>query len=703
MFINSVVKSSAENIYRILWISAEKNLIITIQLNIKTSTPSVYEYSDWVSQLDANELQIIVDPYLQLRTTINPTEKQKHKRDEAWNIIADLVSKEPDIYFKKEKRLLIKKAVQCSNKSERTIYNYLAAYWQRGKCKNALLPSYDKSGAPGVERKSGTKKRGRPSKYQSSTSFNITELDKKNILSTLRKYYLTGDKESLAYVYNKLKCQYYAKTNEDTGEEELVEPYPTIAQFLYWKDKLLDATKIAKRREGEIFYQKEMRPILSTTASQVSGPGAVYEIDATIADVYLISQTRRKEIVGRPTIYFVTDVFSRMITGFYVGFENASWQTACLALTTALVDKVELCKNIGINISYEQWPSVGLPQAILGDGAEMKSFASNVLSDSFAIEIKNTPPYRADWKPVVESKFKVIQQKFKPYVESYVHKNFNPRLDKDYRLDACLDINFFTKIILTLVLEYNNKHSIDSYDMSADMIADGVKPVPIEMWNWGVQNRSGVLRQEDPELVRLKLLPTAPGSITRYGVYFQHCYYKADDAKKNSWFEKGILQGKKCSVAYDTRDLSCVYFKSTLGEFIKAHLTDKSRGYNGLSLREIQQLYFFKQDQKAEHKPIEATSNLNTDNLFENLVKEAKSLLPDVSNLSKASRVANIADNKKTELRGIRKEENIHNQPALQIVESKDNSVNKSDDEFQVPSRTAKLRNKKKEENKPDD
>ena len=678
MLINSVVKSSAENIYRILWISDEKNLVVTIQLNVNTSIPDIYEYSDWQNQLSTNELQLIVDPHLQLRTTTNPTEKQKNKRDEAWDIIAKLVLKEPDIYFKKERGLLIKEAVEASNKSERTIYNYLAAYWQRGKCKNALLPSYHKSGAPGVERKSGAKKRGRPNKYQISTSFNITESDKKNILSTLRKYYLTGDKESLAYAYIKLQSEYYSKTNEDTGEEELVEPYPTIEQFQYWKNKLLDTTLISKRREGELFYKKNLRPIYSTTASQVSGPGAVYEIDATIGDVYLISKNRRNEIVGRPTIYFVTDVFSRMITGFYVGFENASWQTACLALSTALIDKVELCKSFGIDISYEQWPSVGLPQAILGDGAEMKSYASNVLSDSFSIEIRNTPPYRADWKPVVESKFKVIQQKFRPYVESYVHKDFNARLDKDYRLDACLDIDAFTKIVLILILQYNNKHYIKNYDMSVGMIVDDVKPVPIDMWNWGVQHRSGLLRQEDPDLLKLKLLPSALGIVSRKGISFKNCFYTADDAIKNSWLEGASLRGEKISVAYDTRDMSCVYFKDTSGGFIKAHLTDRSRSYNGLSLREIQQLEYFKNKQEAGHKPIEACSEINSDKRIEEVVSESKRLLPDLSNQSKASRVANIAENKQAELRDNRKEENIHNQPVSQTVELNSSSASQS-------------------------
>ena len=239
--------------------------------------------------------------------------------------------------------------------------------------------------------------------------------------------------------------------------------------------------------------------------------------------------------------------------------------------------------------------------------------------------------------------------------------------------------------------------------MSVDMIADEVNPVPIEMWNWGIQHRSGLLRQEDPELLRLKLLPSSLGTVSRQGVVFKNCYYAADDALKKTWIEKAVLKGKQISVAYDTRDMSCVYFKNNSGGFLKAQLTDKSRAYKGLSLREIQQIEFFKNDQKAGHKPIEASSNINTDQIIEDIIKESDSLFPDVSNQSKASRLANIAENKQAELRDIRKEENIHNQPELHIVGSEEGSTNKPEDEFQVPSRIAGLRNKKKGETKADE
>ncbi|WP_164907503.1 hypothetical protein [Clostridium septicum] len=48
----------------------------------------------------------------------------------------------------------------------------------------------------------------------------------------------------------------------------------------------------------------------------VSGPGSLYQIDATVADVYLVSEFNRNWIIGRPVLYMVLDSFSRMIVGF---------------------------------------------------------------------------------------------------------------------------------------------------------------------------------------------------------------------------------------------------------------------------------------------------------------------------------------------------------------------------------------------------
>jgi len=136
----------------------------------------------------------------------------------------------------------------------------------------------------------------------------------------------------------------------------------------------------------------------------VSGPGECFEIDATPANVHLRSYLTGKPI-GRATVYFCTDVFSKMITGYVANIENASWLNMMLALENVATDKVEYCRRYEINITEAQWPSKYLPQKLIADRGEGESYNADNLAASLNVEVINPPPYRADLKGDVESDF----------------------------------------------------------------------------------------------------------------------------------------------------------------------------------------------------------------------------------------------------------------------------------------------------------
>ena len=70
----------------------------------------------------------------------------------------------------------------------------------------------------------------------------------------------------------------------------------------------------------EMDIQTRQKPLLTEGGSPVTG--ALYQIDATIADVYLVSRLNRLHVIGRPTIVVIIDVFSRMIVGVCIRFER---------------------------------------------------------------------------------------------------------------------------------------------------------------------------------------------------------------------------------------------------------------------------------------------------------------------------------------------------------------------------------------------
>ena len=135
-----------------------------------------------------------------------------------------------------------------------------------------------------------------------------------------------------------------------------------------------------------------------------------YEIDATIADIYLVSDSQRSNIVGRPVIYMVIDVFSRMVAGFYIGFENPSYAAAIQAIHMATIDKSDYCRQFGFDVTPQQWPCIGLPSAFLADRGELMGHQIECLEKGFGVRVENTPPFRSEAKGVVERAFRTFQQ-----------------------------------------------------------------------------------------------------------------------------------------------------------------------------------------------------------------------------------------------------------------------------------------------------
>lgn len=79
--------------------------------------------------------------------------------------------------------------------------------------------------------------------------------------------------------------------------------------------------------------------------SNVYGPGDMVEIDAVEVDLSIVSELDRSKVVGRPIMYVMVDIFTRMILAISVSFDNNSM----IALTNLFLnlsdDKIELCKN----------------------------------------------------------------------------------------------------------------------------------------------------------------------------------------------------------------------------------------------------------------------------------------------------------------------------------------------------------------------
>ncbi|MEO1432221.1 MAG: Mu transposase C-terminal domain-containing protein [Cyanobacteria bacterium J06633_8] len=682
LFVNDLIEWVDELgnsfIERILWIDEGYVIAFTIDINVTTGFPVSKRVSD--IQEDINEgraLKLKKDPWARIVRDEDLSAKNRDVRDKYWNIISSIVNQEPSIYYREQRGSLVKQVIEEYNNNrsdgegkliERSVYTQIRRYWQRGKKKNSLLPDYTKSGGKGKTRKAGDKKRGRPRNYSHETEIgigiNISEEDKKIFRLAIAKFYHNRKENFLTTAYELMIKNYYS---EDTIYDEngvkkhiLIPPErrPTLRQFKYWYGvEQGDIRKKIISRKGAKKYALEYRAITGNSTMETIGPGSRYQIDATIADVYIVSSYNRNWIVGRPVIYVVIDVFSRMITGVYVGFEGPSWIGGMMALANAASDKVAYCKEYGIEIAEDEWACHHIPDAILGDRGELAGMKVETLIPNLGIRIENAPPYRADWKGLVERHFGVIHGHIKPFVPGFIDKDFRERGARDYRLDSKLDIEQFTEIIIKIILYHNNEHYLDRYERDETMIADGVSPIPKELWKWGVANRSGRLRTIPEDIVKLNLMPTGNAWITERGIKFKGMYYTCEKAKQEFWFENARSNSltrleKKLEVSYDIRKLDYIYLRSPDGrEFEKCFLLESESKYCNKNLHDIEYLWSYEKLQIQKNKGLEQQQKVDLIAEIESVVSRAEKMTEETKddNLSDRKKVAGIRDNRSAE------------------------------------------------------
>ncbi|MBO1513551.1 Mu transposase C-terminal domain-containing protein [Metabacillus bambusae] len=671
--------SLQETIERVLWISTDYNVAVLIDIYANKSTPIYKNVDDIINDIEAKSAMLIkADPFQTFRNENEISEKEKEIRNKAWEIIKSIAEKEnePEVFNAKQRAELVKRASNKFGVSSKTVYKYLRRYWQRGKHMNALLPDYKNIGRS--QEKQGTgKKRGRPKKYRDivGEGINVDEETKRIFRVALNKFYYTNFSNSLKTAYELMRKEFYTDGYKIDGgiEKPILKPsseVPTFGQFKYFFYKERNLKKEIYSREGSKQYLQNNRPLLGNSTIEAYGPG-YFEIDATIADVFLISRYNRNWIIGRPVVYLCVDRFSRMITGLYVGLEGPSWNGAMSALANSASNKVEFCKEYGIEITEEQWPSRHLCDTLIAD-RELQGKKVETLISSLHVKVQTTSPYRADMKPFVERSFQVINKKsVQPFLPGTVKTDFRKRGSRDYRLDSVLDLFQFTQIMVYSILEYNQSW-LSNYNREEMMIADDIEPIPIKLWNWGIKNRAGLLRSVSEDIVKLNLMPTANAYITGKGIKFKGLFYSSSNLLKEGSFERVriIGSGEKIQISYDPRNLNYVYIKKEDGKgFEKCHLLDYQEAHKYKSFEELEYLQEYEKLQKKQKEDEQLQSKIDLVSEIENIVREAEKMTKEQQDET---------ESKTQKLKGIRKNRQI------------EKMINRESEAFELDKREAK-------------
>lgn len=657
-------------IERILWIDPTGTDVVMFDVENEKALPVWRDYSEIEASLTANESHVLVaDPYASSWRILEkiPVERQQH-RDKIWQYIKPLVETEQgllrvEIFLAQQRGALIANRAEETNRAKHLFYRDLRRYWRGGQTKDALLPRFDRCGGKGKTRPSGERKRGRPTDLARATGvaqgINIDEAIRQRLRRGISLFYETEAGHSLTEAYH-LTMRKFFNRGYEMQDGVLVpvlppaEELPTPGQFRYWYQQEQHPAQSLRSRVGPRQFETNHRAILGdSTRMAYGGPGALFQLDATVADVYLISTLDPLRIIGRPVLYLVIDVFSRLIVGFSISLEGPSWLGAMLALENTMTDKVSFCRRHGQSITSEQWPCHHLPQKILADRGELEGYNADNLVNGLGIIVANTPPYRADWKGIVERYFRLTNDRIIRWLPGAVYPD-RKRGASDYRLDACLTLAEFTQIILRCILEHNWAYRMDWYELDQFMIADHVEPYPLELWQWGIKNRAGQLRTSPADIIRLNLLPQGQAAIARDGLHFQGLRYTCELAEQEGWFVKARQRGReRITVAYDPRLVDAIYLRlDDARQLVPCYLLDKHKTYLGRDWYDTLDYFALKKQRQEAARSgqlqTKAASDAHIEQIVEHAQKRQQTALVNAKP-SKSARLKDIRTNRQAE------------------------------------------------------
>lgn len=636
---NMIVKIEDDE-YRICDFDKDRDNLFLININKKCSLPVAFSAIALEEPFNEGKAKEINDNKILLNTNKIVSEKLIEKRDFYYEIICFLFnrSKNYEIYYKNTRTEIINEAMKKYNVSYSTVKRIFCMYLKSGKVRDSLIDNVNNCGGPGKERKIKNRERG----------IVIDDIIKKLFKEGINKYYNTSKKNSLKTCYELIIREYL----KDDKKLEI----PTFKQFYYWYKKFSVDNKKNEisKRYGERIYQQKARAIVGNSLQDALSPSEIYQIDSTILDVYIVSRLNRN-IIGRPVLYLILDVYSRMIVGMNVTIESFnSYQGVKGALINAMSDKCSYCRKFHIGIDKEEWNVRCVPTRILADRGELLSGNIENAIANLGIMIQNTPPYRGDMKGIVEKSFERIHSYIKPFVDGVVENKFNKveRGAEDYRLKANLTLEEITQIIIKCILFYNNHHVLEHYESDGLTIENNIPKIPIKIWKYGIKIKKGLLRELPEEVIKVNLLHNRDDiSVTSKGVKFNKLYYVSKYTLEQGWYERSRIQGCskfKIRISYDPNDLSEIYYIKEDGmSYDTLKLVTYMEQYKNMSEEELNKTFEYENKLNKEASELEIREKVILFDEIEKITKNAKEEQEKFKNknISKTARLKNIREN----------------------------------------------------------
>ena len=653
--------------YRVLDVIPKANALVLFELGVRPQPrkPFIFDLSDLCQREEEGEIEWITYglPLIMSMDDDDISQKRIEERDRQFERIEGLVT-DPEflLAFASNGRSdrVVKEAKRLSLKPNQ-LYRPLYRFWEYGQQENALLGDTANCGAPGKDRMPSAKQRGAPLKLgkfvaRSRRSVNIDEDDVGVFVEALRQVILKVRSRAIKFtyvnVYREVKSfSPYREEIEFAAADGRAAQIPTMRQFRYWLDKRIDRMEVDRTLLPPHVWAKDYRGLMSSASVLACVPGSRYEIDATIADVYIVSEFNRNIVLGRPTIYIVVCVSSRKIVGFHVSLKWASWACARQALYNAFTDKVAFCKRYGFEIDESEWAAKGVPARVFADRGEMIGEQPKVVTSMLGSAIQIAPPFRADAKGIVEREFGIANEELH-ITPGTTLGQLKERGYPDYRLKAVATLSEVTAILCS---KFHLNNTTAQYDdlRTEGLIQEDLAPTPVNFWNHHMKHQQHALKHFSKDQIIAGLLPSVHASVCRDGIRSAGRRFTCERAETENWYSKARHSGRwQVEARGDLGWTSDLYIRSE-GEasFQKCHLMQPERLCRNRHPDDMEYLYEWsrekKEDAVAELAALQHKDR--SDKIIQDAIEEKANTPTD---LTDAQRIKGIRQNRQFAVHG---------------------------------------------------
>lgn len=455
-------------------------------------------------------------------------------------IIRPILEMEKSRSFITNKTEFIESIAKTNNMGVTTIYRWLDKY-RSTELLSSLLPQKT-SGGLGTHR--------------------LDEKVQEIITKTINEKYLNSNKWSKHNVIEEVFRLCYLQK---------IKP-PHKNTILNWIAKVDPKVGLKKR-----YGAKEIDATVSATPGSykdATHPLSVVQIDHALLDIEVLSEDTR-EPIGRPWITMAIDVYSRMVTGFYVSMDSPGSLGTGICISNSILPKDKICAKYNLKCD---WPIFGVMNSIHLDNA--REFRGNMLTracSEYNISLL--------WRPVAQ-----------PWYGGYIERIFGTFAKKIHVLPGTTFANVKAKgkykskkkavFTLSELEEWLTVQIVEIYHNSRH---SSIKSTPYEMYCSAIlglngQKSIGLPILEIPEKkIKLDFLPYFERTIQRSGVLIDHIYYYSElfnsflhrrawkasnDSVKNAIAEKYIFKR-------DPRDISKIFFLNPdTKDYVDVHYAD---------------------------------------------------------------------------------------------------------------------------------